>query len=130
MKCRVNVTAFTDIPILIERQIFRRYVSRDDLACRESAIIHDWYHPNWFREGDGYLYFTPPAFCFRDNHFFCINGRHRAVLLCRHMEVFPLLLVRPRGSSSCISEGIAHSYLKDEQEIYLPDLPIRQEKDI
>ena len=40
--------------------------TRDDLACRESDDVLDWYHPDWFSyDENGELYFIPPAFEFQ-----------------------------------------------------------------
>jgi hypothetical protein len=96
MKCRIDITASTDLAAWVTKAAFRANVDQSDLLCRESKDVFDWYHPDWFRYDDsGVLYFTPPAFKFRNGYLLGINGRHRAVLLYRHLEVIPMLLVAP-----------------------------------
>lgn len=96
MKVRIDVGADTDLVALVSRDEFMPNVDPDDLACRESATVLDWYHRDWFRWDDfGDLYFTPPAFECRNGHACCINGRHRTVLLFRHQALIPMLLVEP-----------------------------------
>lgn len=125
MKCKIDITAATDLPAWVTRDAFMRNVDQDDLVCREAKEIFDWYHPEWFRrDGNGDLRFTPPAFIFSRGQLRGINGRHRAVLLFRHLEVIPMLLVKhdewPKGKL----EEIVHREIATEEIIELPDLSI------
>lgn len=96
-----------------------------DLACRESESVFDWYHADWFyRDSVGTLHFTPPAFEFRNGRLLGINGRHRTVLLCRHLEVFPMLLVLPDTWPKDKFTEIVQKQIKEIDPVELPDLPV------
>ena len=125
MKCSISITGFTDIAAWVTRQAFTSNVSQDDLACRDSQEVFDWYRADWFFRDAGDLYFIPPAFHFWDGHLHGINGRHRAVLLSRHMEVFPMLLVDPATWPEDKLSEIVHNRLKDGETVELPDLPVK-----
>lgn len=125
MKCKVSITALTDIAAQVHRQVFFDNIDPDDLACRESEIVYDWYYANWFFHDKGDIYFTPPAFEFRDGHLLGINGRHRAVLLSRHLEIFPMLLVMPETWPEEKIIEVIHKRLKEGETVDLPDLPIK-----
>jgi hypothetical protein len=125
MKCKIDITAATDIAAWVTRDAFMANVDMVDLAYRESEVVHDWYHPEWFRHSDdGELYFTPPAFEFRNGCLRGINGRHRAILLFRHLEAIPMLLVAsatwPKGKLS----EIMQRRIGNSDTIQLPNLPI------
>lgn len=125
MKCKIDITAATDLAAWVTRDAFMANVDLDDLACRETQEVLDWYHPEWFRNDDyGDLRFTPPAFIFSRGQLRGINGRHRAVLLYRHLDVIPMLLVAPdQWPKDKISE-IVKRELKEAEIIELPDLLI------
>lgn len=125
MKCRIDITAKIDRAAWVSRQAFMANVDPDDLECRKSLEIGDWYHPDWFgHDTRGNLYFTPPAFEFRDGYLCAINGRHRAVLLFRHMEAIPMLLVMPdRWPTEKLAEIIL-SEIEEGETVALPDLPM------
>lgn len=100
-------------------------VDPDDLACRESQDVFDWYHPDWFRHDDyDELYFTPPAFEFRNGHLLGISGRHRAVLLYRHLETIPMLLVAPDEWPEGKLAEVVQNKIGKSEIVELPDLPI------
>lgn len=125
MKCKIDRTAKTDIAALVSREAFMANVDRNDLACRESRTVSDWYHRDWFRRDDsGELYFTPPAFVFRDGYLRGINGRHRAVLLFRHLEAIPMLLVRPEIWPHEKLAEIMQREIGDSETVELPNLPV------
>lgn len=99
-------------------------VDQNDLSLRESIEVSDWYHPNWFcPEDNGDLYFIPPAFYFRNGRLCAINGRHRAVLLFKHMNVIPMLLVLPHEWPKDKLSEIAGKEIGENEIIELPDLP-------
>lgn len=125
MKCKIDITADTDLAAWVSREAFLANVDSNDLACRESETIFDWYHPDWFRRDvNSELYFTPPAFEFRGKHLRCINGRHRAVLLFRHLKVIPMLLVLPgRWPKEKLAE-IMQREIRENETVELPNLPV------
>lgn len=126
MKCRIDITAATDIAAWVTRDSFKANVDPSDLACRESKYVNDWYHPDWFRHGkNGELYFTPPAFEFRNGCLLGINGRHRAVLLYRHLDVIPMLLVAPGTWPKDKLAEIVQREIGEGENVQLPDLPIK-----
>jgi len=100
-------------------------IDLEDLAFRESKDVLDWYHPDWFRRDDkGILYFTPPAFAYRNGRLVGVNGRHRAVLLFRHRQVIPMLLVRPYSWPKDKLAEISQREIGEREMVELPDLPI------
>jgi hypothetical protein len=126
MKCRVDITTVTDIAAWVTRDAFMANVDPEDLACRESKEVLDCYHPNSFRyDNNGEQYFIPPAFVFRKGNLHCINGRHRAVLLFRHLEVIPMLLVRFHTWPEDKLAEIRQKEIGEDDTVELPDLPIR-----
>ncbi len=127
MKCKIDITAPTDVAAWVARDVFMANVDTDDLACRDSENVLDWYHPGWFWYDDnGDQYFKPPAFEFRNGHLLGINGRHRVVLLCRYLEVIPMLLVR----SDMWPEGklveIMQQKIERGEVVELPNIPINE----
>lgn len=127
MKCRIDITAATDIAAWVTKVAFMDNVDTDDLACRESEGVFDWYHPDWFPpNNDGELHFIPPAFEFRNGHLRGINGRHRAILLFRHLDVIPMLLVRPSLWPDGKLAEVVHHDIKEGEIVELPDLPTKK----
>jgi hypothetical protein len=125
MKCRIDITAKTDLAAWVSREAFMANVDPNDLACRESEVVSDWYNPDWFRTDDkGELYFTPPAFEFRDGWLRGINGRHRAVLLFRHLEAIPMLLVLPYSWPREKLAEIMQREIGENETVELPNLPV------
>jgi hypothetical protein len=124
MKCKISITSPTDIAAWVTKDAFLSNVDLDDLACRESREIHDWYHPDWFNTYASELHFTPPAFIFSRGRLRGINGRHRAVLLYRHLEVIPMLLVSPDTWPQDKLAEIMQQEIGEREPVELPDLPI------
>jgi hypothetical protein len=129
MKCKIIKTASLDLIVWVRKAVFMDNVDVNDLACRESKIIHDWYHPEWFSQdnNDSKPCFTPPAFEFRNGKLQGINGRHRAILLYRHMDIIPMLLVQPSSWPRNKLDEIIDSEIKEYETIELPDLPINED---
>lgn len=124
MKCKISITAATDIAAWVTRDAFMGNVDTADLARRDSEDVFDWYHPGWFWNDDnGELYFTPPAYEFRNGHLLGINGRHRTILLYRHLEVIPMLLVRPHMWPKDKLNEIIQQEIEEGEIVELPDLP-------
>ena len=127
MKCKIDITATTDLAAWVTREAFTTNVDPNDLACRESQVVADWYHPSWFwSDNNGDLYFTPPAFEYRGGYLRGINGRHRAVLLFRHLEAIPMLLVLPDRWPKEKLDEIVQRRIRDAEIVELPDLPVHE----
>ena len=115
----------TDLAAWVTREAFIANVNSDDLACRESEEIYDWYHPDWFWQDDeDNFYFIPPAFSFLNGFLHGINGRHRAILLFRHMEAIPMLLVLPNEWPRAKLAEIVLKEISENEIVELPNLPI------
>lgn len=123
-RCKIALTADTDVAAWVTKMAFMSNVDRDDLKFRESEDILDWYHPDWFYRDDGDLYFYPPAFVFSNGRLSGINGRHRAILLCRHSEVIPMLLVHPDTWPKEKLAEIVHKQIPEGEFVELPKLPV------
>lgn len=125
MKCKIFKTSETDIAAWVSRGAFMNNVDMNDLACRESKVVYNWYHPDWFRNDDNSeLYFIPPAFGFLNGFLHGINGRHRAILLFRHLSVIPLLLVQPNMWPREKLALIVQREIRENEIVELPDLPV------
>lgn len=125
MKCKIAVTAKNDLPVWIKKKIFEKYVNKEDLALRASKDVYDCYHPNWFdKDQNGEIYFIPPAFHFLREEFYGINGRHRAVLLLRHLSIIPILFVNPPLNDIRLMEELIYQKIDVNKNIEIPDLPI------
>ncbi len=92
MNKRVRKTVKSDRLILVNAKKLFDYIDKSDLSCRESENIQDLYHREWFFEFKGEGYFKPPAAYIENGVIKFINGRHRVILLSRHLDAFPLLI--------------------------------------
>jgi len=125
MKCKISITAEKDLPVWVTKVKFEQYINQEDLALRESHDVIDCYHPAWFlTEHNGDILFIPPAFEFRRGQLCGINGRHRAVLLLRHLSSIPMLLVNPKKRPKASLKDIIERKIEENEEIELPNLPI------
>ena len=79
-------------------------VDPDDLACRESQLVEEYYRADWFYFEPGATLFNAPAFYLKDNRAFFINGRHRTVLLARHLSLLPMALTQIDAASEATRE--------------------------
>jgi hypothetical protein len=103
-----------------------RCVDQVDLACRESAEIKDCYLAAWFSwSQNGERCFSPPAFYLKNARAFFINGRHRALLLSRHLRVLPMALTQVDVFSQDALECIVDREIELNEILVLPDLPIQ-----
>jgi len=127
MRRKIALTTSTDIAVWVTKDAFFANVDPEDLACRDSQEVSDWYHPDWFFTSSNNLYFTPPAFICRNGRLYGIDGRHRAFLLFRHLEVIPMLLVLPDTWPEAKLAEIIHQEISEGEEVELPDLPIKTE---
>ncbi|MFW6297105.1 MAG: hypothetical protein ACOC03_01270 [Desulfosalsimonas sp.] len=125
MKCKIDITSATDVAAWVTRKAFYENVDEWDLGLREAKTILDRYHSDWFRDSTDGLRFTPPAFVFRDGFLMGINGRHRAILLFRHMKAIPMLLAIPEIWPKEKFAEIALKRIEEDGVVELPDLPIQ-----
>jgi hypothetical protein len=124
MQCRVDITAAWDRPFLIKREEFMRCVDTENFACRDSATVQDRYLAAWFHWIDGECFLNLPAFYLRNGRVFFINGRHRTVLLSRHLDRLPMALTQIDRESEPTLEALINRPLSEGEGILLPDLPI------
>lgn len=117
--------------ILVNVKEFMKYVDQKDLSNRDSKIIENKYHKNWLYELNGCKYFVPPVAFIRDNgDIRFVNGRHRFVLLSRHLKEFPIAIDGIGndifGYSSDVSlktfEEIKVKLLENDCSFLLPEL--------
>ncbi len=96
-------------------------------------MIEDCYHKEWFSVIDGKAYFIPPAIYIDNGKILFINGRHRAILLARHSEEFPVLVGFldlehcggiAKESSFATLEKIKAGEISEHSNFKLPDLAI------
>ena len=99
-------------------------VDPEDFACRESQSVEDYYRADWFYFEPEGPFFSPPAFYLKRGRAFFINGRHRTVLLARHLELLPMALTQIDDASEPTLARIVERPLADGDPIVLPDLPI------
>ena len=88
-------------------------------------MVQDAYLESWFRREADEAAFSLPAFYLKEGTAYFINGRHRAVLLFRHMPVVPMALTQMDAGSARALESFAQRELATDEFILLPDLPIR-----
>jgi hypothetical protein len=131
MKIKSNKTTDTDRLILVSSEKLMQYANEIDLQCRNAERVENAYHKDWFFEEDGCTYFTPPAAYIEDGEIFFINGRHRAILLARHLDQFPFLIgnidlyidgEEPKESSLKVFDSIKVGNFKEYSTFSLPDL--------
>ena len=117
-----------DVLHLIRADLFFSIVDTSDLAQRQSLDINDAYHKYWFRlAANGDLAFEVPVFYLRSGIAKFINGRHRALLLHRHLAAFPMAVadVDKSAESSFALRKISIRELHGGERFRFPDLPIR-----
>ncbi len=92
MNRKILKTSPSDRLILVSSEKLMDYADEADLNCRNSQAIVDLYHKDWFYDYNDEPYFSPPAIYIKNGSILFINGRHRAILLSRHLEKFPVLI--------------------------------------
>lgn len=92
MNKKILKAVSSDRLILVNAKELMSRVDVDDLRCRNSQTIQNFYHKEWFFEFKGEPYFDPPAIYINQGIIKFINGRHRSILLSRHLDEFPLLV--------------------------------------
>ncbi|MCG5496034.1 hypothetical protein [Ectothiorhodospira variabilis] len=93
MNVKVQKTAPSDRLIEVNGAKMMQYVNQNDLSFRAAQTVIDAYHQDWFYSSNGKdTYFIPPAGYLKDGEIYFINGRHRFILLHRHLARFPFLI--------------------------------------
>ncbi|MDO6686138.1 MULTISPECIES: hypothetical protein [unclassified Agarivorans] len=93
MLVRISAPNAKDEHYLVDVSQLREIVDEEDLACRESAIINDAYHQHWFSEGeDPVKEFALPVIYLRHGIAKFINGRHRTLVLSKHLNAIPMAI--------------------------------------
>jgi hypothetical protein len=121
---------------LIKLSEFMRIVDREDLEARESESIKNAYHKYWFVEGENGIHaFHAPEFYLLNGIANFINGRHRTVLLNRHLDVMPMALSsmdgypvsedQPSEKSVEALKRISIREIEKNEVFKFPELPIK-----
>lgn len=136
MKVTLQPANAQDEFYLIRAESFFRIVNTWDLAQRNSGSIEDAYHEHWFcKNENGSFAFHAPEFYLRKGTASFINGRHRTLLLRRHLEEFPMALTNMDGypvySSQPTQESVQTLHqisirkLTGKEIFDFPDLPVK-----
>lgn len=111
-------------------------VDSEDLALRKSVVIEDAYHEHWLVQcqDESYQFHAPVIYITKGVVKF-INGRHRTLLLGRHMKIIPMALAsmdgfpplakKPRPESVEVFSKISDRKLTGTEVFEFPDLPIK-----
>ena len=136
MKVRLQPPNAQDEFYLINVQEFMKIVDRSDLAQRNAGQIEDAYHTHWLStNSDGIYLFHAPEFYLAEGIARFINGRHRTLVLSKHldeipmaltgMDVCPVLAPHPHSSSVDVLSAISICRVSTEDIFQFPDLPVR-----
>ncbi len=136
MKVKLQPPNAQDEFYLIKIEDFMRVVDQWDLSQRESEEIENAYHEHWIEEGDDGVYlFHAPEFYLVEGVAKFINGRHRTLVLARHLKEIPMALTsmdgypvyspQPHPKSVEVLGKIAKKKLKGSEIFDFPDLPIK-----
>ena len=61
MKIKILKNKDTDRLIIVNSEQLMKYIYSGDLEWRESDIVLDLYHRDWFYQYNGFTYFKPPV---------------------------------------------------------------------
>ena len=133
MNVRAMKTASSDRLIMVDSAKLMEYVVGEDMKCRKANVVKDAYHKDWFYEHEGETYFTPPAAYIDNGKILFINGRHRSILLARHLKEFPFLISnidmdhvggKPNEKSLEVMKAIKADDFAEHSIFCLPDLGV------
>jgi hypothetical protein len=121
---------------LIQVEKFMSIVDQWNLAQRASEAIEDAYHEHWFTQrADGSRLFHAPEFYLTKGVAKFINGRHRTLLLSKHLEQipmaltnmdgFPVFAAKPHPESIEVLKQISVRKLSGSEFFEFPDLPVK-----
>lgn len=113
-----------------------RIVDQWDLAQRVSKHIENAYHMHWLSKcADNTYLFHAPEFYLHLGIARFINGRHRTLVLAKHLKEIPMALTNmdgypvyaphPHQISVKVLEQISTQKLTGEEVFEFPDLPRR-----
>jgi hypothetical protein len=121
---------------LIKVEELMAIIDAQDLAQRKSETIEDAYHEHWLTQyTDGSYQFHAPEFYLSNGIVKFINGRHRTLLLGKHlknipmaltnMDGFPPFATKPSPESLEALAKISAKKLTGNEILEFPDLPIK-----
>lgn len=136
MKVRLQPPNARDVLYLVQVDQFMQVVDPVDLAQRSSVEIENAYHEYWLTPcDDGSYAFCAPVFYFKEGVAKFINGRHRTLLLTKHLTAIPMALANmdgypttatcPHRDSVDVLRQISVRKITREEVFSFPDLPIR-----
>ena len=111
-------------------------VDQTDLAQRTSQKIEDAYHEHWLSPcPDGSYLFHAPEFYLKNGVARFINGRHRTLVLSKHLIEIPMALTNIDGypvyaahahqSSLDVLAAMSVRKATEQEAFCFPDLPVR-----
>ncbi len=112
-----------------------RVIDQSDLAQRNSQDIKNVYHKHWLSDcQDGRYVFDAPQFYLTKGVARFINGRHRTLLLIKHlteipmaltgMDGYPIWATHPHQLSINSLNQMSVRKLTGQEIFTFPDLPI------
>lgn len=131
MNVKVIKTKSSDRLILVDSAKLMEYVVSKDMKCRNTDIVEDAYHRDWFYEYEGEVYFTPPSAYIENGRILFIDGRHRSILLARYLKKFPFLIgnidmnhigMKPKKRSLEVMKAIKIDDFAEYEIFSLPEL--------
>jgi hypothetical protein len=110
--------------VLIRASAVQEIFDQDDLSARQNADrpVLDKYHKNWVHNG----VMLVPSFHIRDDNARVGMGRHRLIMLSRHMTEIPAAFELEYSESSTLEKILSTIVLRkiDEfEEFEYPNLP-------
>jgi len=111
--------------VLMRSSALQDIFDQDDLAMKQNPdkeILNE-YHENWIHKG----IFIVPSFFIRGQHAMVGNGRHRLIMLSRHMREIPVAFERRFSVSDIIDQVVEKMIVRGLcrfEIIEYPDLPI------
>lgn len=124
MRVSLRITAKDDVLYLVRSSEFVRLLDQNDIMQRDSQVILDCYHPNWFDSEENSSYFYPPAVFFDSGRVKFINGRHRALLLVKYLDEIPIMLTKSDSHNFDMIKLIHGVRLTEGFFLEIPDLEL------
>lgn len=119
---------------LVNMDAFLKIVCPEDLARRNFIEIKNAFQLHWFKNIEGENYFHAPEFFLTNGVARFINGRHRTLMLSKHLKDLPMALTNidgypflgktPSEVSQAVLKSITISKLNGDETFDFPDLPI------
>jgi len=136
MNVRLQPPNAQDEFYLIKTEQFMLAVDQTDLAQRNSQRIEDAYHQHWLSPcPDGTYLFHAPEFYLTSGVARFINGRHRTLVLSKHLIEIPMALTNMDGypiwaahAHQSSLDVLARMYVRKvtaREAFSFPDLPVR-----